>query len=174
MSCQLSSAIALDCLDQIGGIKTVYISTDFEYTSFTEGATGISAFSGATGDFYQFEVPKDTASYTSTFTVSQTNGTAFFSQALTLNIQHLSTAKRNQIQLLTYNRASRVIFEDNNGAYWLVGLTRGCTVTAGSTVTGTAPGDAIQYTITLTADEPEMEYQLTSLAAIASAQIVYA
>ena len=69
MACQLTSAIALDCLDQIGGIKTVYVSTDFEYTSFTEGATGISAFSGATGNFYQFEVPKDTASYTSTFTV---------------------------------------------------------------------------------------------------------
>ena len=41
-------------------------------------------------------------------------------------------------------------------------------------MTGTAPGDAIQYSITLTADEPEMEYQLTSLAAIADAQIIYA
>lgn len=174
MSCQLTNAIALDCLDQIGGIKTLWVSTDFEYTSFTEGATGISALSGGTGAFYQVEVAKDTASFTETFTVSQTNGTAFFDQAVTIPVQHLSTAKRAQIQLLAYNRASRVLFEDNNEQYWLVGLTRGCSLTSGTTTTGTAPGDAIQYSFVLSAQEPAMAYQVQDLNAMTGVTFVNA
>jgi hypothetical protein len=175
MPCQLSSAIALDCLDQIGGIKTLWVSTNFDYTSVTAGATaGITAVSGGTGTFYQIEVAKDVASFTETFTVSNTNGTAFFEQAVTIPVQHLSSSKRQQIQLLAYNRSSRVLFEDNNGLYWLAGLERGCTLTTGSTTTGTAVGDAIQYSFVLTGQEPEMAYQVASLASLTGISIVNA
>jgi hypothetical protein len=173
MSCQLTSAIALDCLDAIGGIKTCYISTDFDYTTITAGATaGITSLSGATGQFYEFQLPKDTGSITETFNISQTNGTSFWDQALTINIQHLSSAKRQQLQLLAYNRASRVVVLDSNDVYWFIGITRGCTITAGTTVTGVAPGDASQYQITLGAQEPEMMYQLQSLSALTGCTIV--
>jgi hypothetical protein len=176
MSCNLSSAIALDCLDSIGGIKTLWISSDFEYGTVTAGATsGITALSGATGTFYQTQVAKDTASFTETFNVSPTNGTAFFTQELTIPVQHLSSAKRSQIQLLTYNRASRAVFEDNNGLFWLVGLTRGCNVSAGTSVTGTAPGDFNGYQgIILQANEPEMAFQVSTLAALIGVTFVNA
>jgi hypothetical protein len=167
MACNLTGAIALDCLDSIGGVKTLWVSTNFDYTSVTAGATaGITAVSGGTGTFYQIEVAKDVASFTETFTVSNTNGTAFFEQAVTIPVQHLSSEKRQQIQLLAYNRASRVLVEDNNGLYWLIGLSRGCTLTTGSTTTGTAVGDATQYSFVLTAQEPEMAYQVASLSAL--------
>jgi len=173
MSCQLTNSIALDCLDSIGGIKTCYISTDFDYTSITAGATaGITSLSGATGQFYEFALPKDTGGVTETFNISQTNGSSFWDQALTINIQHLSSAKRQQLQLLSYNRASRVIVEDSNNVLWFIGLTRGCTVTAGTTVTGVAPGDASQYTLTISAQEPEMMYQVASLSALTGCTIV--
>jgi hypothetical protein len=174
-NCNLSAAIALDCLDAIGGIKTLWVSSDFSYTSFTSGSTGgITALSGATGAFYQIEVAKDVASFTETFTISNTNGTAFFQQEVTIPVQHLSSAKRAQIQLLAYNRASRVVFEDNNGAYWLVGLTRGCVISSGTTTTGTAPGDATQYSFVLQAMEPEMAYQVSSLSALTGTTFVNA
>lgn len=167
MACNLTAAIALDCLDAIGGIKTLWVSSDFDYTSVTAGATaGITALSGGTGAFYQIQVAKDVASFTETFNVSNTNGTAFFTQEVTIPVQHLDSAKRQQIQLLTYNRASRCVFEDNNGLYWLVGLTRGCVVSAGTTTTGTAPGDATQYSFVLQGMEPEMAYQVNNLAAL--------
>lgn len=173
MACNLTAAIALDCLDAIGGVKNLWVSTDFEFTSITAGATsGITALTGGTGDFYQVELPKDTASITETFNVSQVNGTAFWDQAVTISVQHLSSAKRQQIQLLAYNRASRVVVEDNNGIYWLVGLTRGCTLTAGTTATGTAPGDATQYNFTLSAQEPEMMYQVENLAALTGVSFI--
>jgi hypothetical protein len=175
MSCNLTSAIALDCLDAIGGIKTLWVSSDFDYTSVTAGATaGITALSGGTGSFYQIQVAKDVASFTETFNISNTNGTAFFQQEVTIPVQHLSSAKRQQIQLLTYNRASRCVFEDNNGLYWLVGLTRGCVVSTGTTTTGTAPGDATQYSFVLQAMEPEMAYQVNNLAALTGTTFVNA
>jgi hypothetical protein len=167
MACNLTGTIALDCLDSISGIKTLWVGTDVEVGTITAGATGgITSLAGATGAFYQIEVAKDVASFTETFNVSQTNGTAFFSQAVVIPIQHLSSAKRQQIQLLTYNRASRCVIEDNNGDYWLIGATRGCTVTSGSSMTGTLVGDMSGYNITITADEPEMAYQVSSLSAL--------
>ena len=167
MACNLTSAIALDCLDAIGGIKTLWVSSDFDYTAVTAGATaGITALSGGTGSFYQIQVAKDVASFTETFNVSNTNGTAFFTQEVTIPVQHLDSAKRQQIQLLTYNRASRCVFEDNNGLYWMVGLTRGCVVFSGTTTTGTAPGDATQYSFVLQGMEPEMAFQVENLAAL--------
>jgi hypothetical protein len=175
MACNLTAAIALDCLDAIGGIKTLWVSSDFDYTSITAGATaGITALSGGTGSFYQIQVAKDVASFTETFNISNTNGTAFFTQEVTIPVQHLDSAKRQQIQLLTYNRASRCVFEDNNGLYWMVGLTRGCVVSTGTTTTGTAPGDATQYSFVLQGMEPEMAYQVNTLGSLTGTTFVNA
>jgi len=175
MSCNLTAAIALDCLDAIGGIKTLWVSSDADLGTITSGATaGVTSLSGATGTFYQIEVAKDTASFTETFTISNTNGTAFFQQEVTIPVQHLSSAKRAQIQLLAYNRASKVVFEDNNGLYWLVGATRGCVISSGTTTTGTAPGDATTYSFVLQALEPEMAYQVSDLASLTGITFVNA
>jgi len=172
-NCNLSAAIALDCLDAIGGIKTLWVSSNFTPGTITAGATaGITSLAVATGTFYQVQVAKDVASFTENFTVSNTNGTACFEQTVTSPVQHLSSAKRAQIQLLTYNRASRVVFEDNNGLYWLVGATRGCVVSSGSTTTGTAPGDATQYSFVLQGMEPQMAYQVSDLAALTGTTFV--
>jgi len=119
-------------------------------------------------------VAKDVASFTETFNISNTNGTAFFTQEVTIPVQHLSSAKRAQIQLLAYNRASKVVFEDNNGLYWLVGATRGCVISTGTTTTGTAPGDATQYSFVLQAMEPAMAYQVATLASLTGTTFVNA
>lgn len=175
MACNLTAAISLDCLDSIGGIRTLYVSTNFDYTTVTAGATaGITALSGGTGTFYQIQVAKDVASFNEVFNISNTNGTAYFDQAVTIPVQHLSSEKRQQIQLLAYNRASRVVFEDNNGLFWLAGLTRGCVLTTGTTTTGTAVGDATQYSFVLTGQEPEMAYQVNTLASLTGTTFVNA
>jgi hypothetical protein len=151
------------------------VSTDFDYTTVTAGATaGITALSGGTGTFYQIQVAKDVASFTETFYVSNTNGTAFFDQAITIPVQHLSSDKRQQIQLLAYNRASRCVFEDNNGLFWMVGLTRGCVLTTGTTTTGTAVGDNTGYNFVLSSQEPEMAYQVSTLASLTGTTFVSA
>jgi hypothetical protein len=174
--CNISNAIQLDCLDQIGGVKTLWVSSNFDYTSVTAGATaGITSIAGGTGTFYEIQVAKDVASWTETFNISNTSGTAFFTQEVTIPVQKLSSEKRAQIQLLAYNRASRVVVLDNNDNYWFLGLTRGCVVSAGTSTTGTAPGDFAGYNgLVLQAMEPEMTYQLESLSALTGCTIVNA
>jgi hypothetical protein len=175
-TCNLSGALPLDCLDQIGGIKTLWVSSNFDYTTVTAGATaGITAIAGGTGDFYQIEVAKDTASFTETFNISNANGTAFWTQEVTIPVQKLSSAKRAQLQLLAYNRASRCVFEDNQGQYWIVGLTRGCVISAGTSTTGTAVGDFAGYNgLVLQGMEPEMTYQVSSLASLTGCTFINA
>jgi hypothetical protein len=175
MACNLTSAIALDCIDSIGGVKAAYIGVNIVIASTSYDANNeITGLTGTTGAFYQYELPKDTATFTETFNISNTNGTAFYDQALTINLQKLSAEKRNQLLLLSRNRDIKVIFQDNNDNYWLVGKDRGGVISAGTSVTGTAPGDANQYSITISAQEPEMAYQITGLAALSGISVVTA
>ena len=175
MACNITSAIALDCIDSIGGLKTAYIGVNVVIASTSYDANNmITGMTGSTGAFYQYELPKDTASFTETFNISNTNGTAFYDQAITINLQKLSAEKRNQLLLLSRNRDIKVIFQDNNDNYWLMGKTRGGVISAGTSVTGVAPGDANQYSITISAQEPDMAYELVSLAALSGFSIVTA
>jgi len=128
-------------LDKVGGIDTLWISTDFDYTSVTaDSSNGITAVTDGTGSFYEFQLAKSGSSFTENFNVSEENGTAFWEQTVTLNVQKLSSAKREQIQLLAYNRDSRIVVKDNNGVFWLVGLSRGANITSGTTVSGPMSG----------------------------------
>jgi hypothetical protein len=175
MACNLTSAIALDCIDSIGGVKAAYIGVNIDIASVSYSADNeITGLTGTTGAFYQYELPKDTASFTETFNISNVNGTAFYDQALTINLQKLTAEKRNQLLLLSRNRDIKVIFQDNNDNYWLLGKDRGGVISAGTSVTGVAPGDANQYSITISAQEPDMAYQITSLSVISGITIVTA
>ena len=176
MPCNLTAALAIDCLDQVGGIDTVWISTDFEYTSVTaDSSNGITAVTGGTGSFYEFQLSKSGSQFTETFNVSEENGTAFWEQTVTLNIQKLSSAKREQIQLLSYNRDSRVVIKDNNGIFWMLGLSRGANITGGTTVSGSNVGEFTGYQgLVLSASEPEMMYQVQNLAALTGTTFVNA
>lgn len=160
MSCFITDGIALDCMDALGGVKTAWVlgGTVSSYT--LNGTDEISGLTG-TGTFYKFELPKDTANFVETDTVAPVNGTVFYSQALTMQFHKMDTTKRNQIKLLAKNRDLKIVFLDNNGNYWFQGLTRGAQMTAGSANTGTMPGDANNYILTFTADEPAPAYQLS-------------
>lgn len=168
MACNITSGIGLDCIDGIGGIKTVWIGTGLTFSStnaytLTNGVITAIGTTGSTGSFYKFDLPKDTGSFTETYNVSNTNGTTFYKQELSINIQKLTATKRNQLLLLSKSRDIKCVILDNNGVYWFLGIDRGGTVTAGTSVTGVAPGDQNGYTITISADEPNMAPQLTSL-----------
>jgi len=154
MSCLINDIIALDCINGLGGVKEMYVfAGDWNGVTVTETAGEVSGIAG-TGTFYQFYLPKDTASVTESINVSNANGTVFYQPELTAIFQKLDAAKRNQILLLAQNRDLRVVFVDNNNTSWLMGNVRGCVMSAGSGATGTAVGDLNGYTITLQGQEP--------------------
>lgn len=163
MSCEITSAFTLGCRDNSGGTRRVYIlgDTGAEITGVTTAGTNgeIDSISG-TGNFYDFELVKQTSTFTETINASLEAGTVFYQQDLTLVFHKLEAEKRNQIRLLAQNPTLKVVVEDNNGKQFLLGEYNGMTLSAGTAGTGTAFGDRNGYEITLTGLEPEPAQEL--------------
>jgi hypothetical protein len=153
MSCNLAQGITFCCSDNAGGVNRVWI-TDFDNVTSVIKNTGdtITSITG-TGVFYEFQLIRTTSEMTETINASLENGTVFYTQELTMFFAKLEQYKRNIIKTLAQNFRLAVIFEDNNGAYFLLGEEYGMFVSAGSSATGLALGDRQGYNLTLQALE---------------------
>ena len=159
MSCEITAGIPLDCIEGMGGVRTVWVLGG-TITSFTVSGTDAITDITGTGTYFKFELPKDTASFTQTANISPINGTIAYAQDVTMNFTKLNNDVRNVLKVLIKNRELSVVFLDNNSNYWLIGKVRGAQATASTAVTGTAPTDAAQFTVTLQGMETEPAYLL--------------
>lgn len=153
MACLLNAALPLDCMNALGGLKVAYFLAG-EITTTTEVAGEITDLIG-TGSFYEYQLAKDTAFYSESINVSNVNGTVFYQGELTIVLQKMEAAKRNQILLLAQNRDLRIVFVDNNDVSYIMGLSRGSVMSAGTAATGTAVADLNGYTLTFQSQEPQ-------------------
>lgn len=160
MSCLINSALALDCMNAMGGLKTAYFLAG-EITATTAAAGEITGITG-TGSFYEFQLAKDTAFFNEAINVSNTAGTVYYEGVLTIVLQKMSAEKRNQILLLAQNRDLRIAFVDQQDITWIMGLTRGAVMSASSAASGTAVADLNGYTLSFTAQEPEAAYPIAA------------
>lgn len=153
MACNLTAGIALSCRDNVGGVATAYI-TDFDnIASITQNSGDtITSISGS-GTFYEFQLIRTSSQFTETVNASLENGTVFYTQELVTYFAKLSQDKRNILKTLAQSPRLAVVFVDNNGTYFLAGQTYGMFVSAGTSVTGKALGDANGYNITFQALE---------------------
>jgi hypothetical protein len=153
MSCNLAQGITFGCRDNAGGVNRVWI-TDYENVTSVVKNTGdtITSITG-TGVFYEFQLIRTTSEMTETINASLENGTVFYTTELTMFFAKLEQYKRNIIKTLAQSFRLAVIFEDNNGAFFLCGEEYGMFVSAGSSVTGLALGDRQGYNLTLQALE---------------------
>jgi hypothetical protein len=161
MSCSITSGITLDCKDSQGGIEYLYIADLPQYDTIDtdpDGALLSLTDSGGQAvniDFYKFEVPKQTSSFTETINSSIENGTVFYTQEAVMIFNKLDAAKRDQIKLLAQNPKLLVVVKDANGEFHTIGLTRGAELSAGTRQTGTAFGDRNGGEVTLQGLEPD-------------------
>lgn len=158
MSCLINSALALDCMNAMGGLKTAYFLAG-EITDTVVTAGEITSIVG-TGSFYEFQLAKDTAFFNEAINVSNANGTVFYEGVLTIVLQKMDADKRNQILLLAQNRDLRIAFVDQQDVTWVMGLTRGAVMSASNAATGTAVADLNGYTLSFTAQEPAAAYPI--------------
>lgn len=168
--CPITDGFEIDCIDSLGGVDTIW-ALGGTLSGYTVNATDEILGLTGSGTFYKFIIPKNTASFVETTTAAPANGTLFYSQALTIQLQKMDTTKRNQLKLLAKGRDTKLVYKDNNGAYWFVGLTRGAQVTAGSAASGMASGDLNGYTMTLTSEEPNPVQKFASLTAFSGGPI---
>ena len=153
MACNLTAGIALSCRDNVGGVATAYI-TDFDnIASITQNSGDTITTISGSGTFYEFQLIRTSSQFTETVNASLENGTVFYTQELVTYFAKLSQDKRNILKTLAQSPRLAVVFVDNNGTYYLAGQTYGMFVSAGTSVTGKALGDANGYNITFQALE---------------------
>jgi hypothetical protein len=158
MACLLTQGFTLDCKDAVGGIKSIHLISWVD-SKFTVASGEVTATTVASGDVYDYELPKGTGSLTITTNVSVENGTSFNQSDVVFKLRRLSTTKRNEMKLLAQGRCYCIV-KNNNDEYWLVGKEYGCDVTAMVANTGTAMGDSNGYEVTLSAIEAEAPFKL--------------
>jgi hypothetical protein len=144
--------------------------TDFTSISGITQTTGdtISAISG-TGTFYEFQLIRTTSSHTETVNASLENGTVFYQGETVTYFAKLEQAKRNILKTLAQSQRLAIVVEDNNGAYFYLGQTYGCFISAGTSVSGQALGDQNGYNMTFQYMEPNPMNELAgTLASVAS------
>jgi hypothetical protein len=169
MACNLTAGIQLGCRDNTGGLATLWITDYTNITSLSQSAVTdtIYAISG-TGTFYEFQLIRTSSQLTETVNASLENGTVFYQGEVVTYFNKLGQDKRNILKTLAQSQRLAIVAEDNNGQYFYLGQTYGCFISAGTSVTGKALGDANGYNMTFQYLEPNPMNQLSgSLASIA-------
>ena len=151
MACSqtLAGFTSLSCTPSKGGVKRVLIANYDDVASFAESAgviTGITMESGKT--FHEYVMRRNTASMTSTLNFDETAGVNFVSTDVVLRFNKLDTPQRIEMSALVLAE-TRVIVEDANGKYWLLGKDEPIVPSAGSANTGTQKTDGSYYELTL-------------------------
>ena len=162
-TCDIVSGFTLGCRDNTGGLKNIYIlSGSISSVNGTEGL--ITSITGS-GTFYKFELTRQTGDFTETINASLENGTIFYEQTVNAPFHKLQSSTRNQIRTLARNPDIVMIVESNNSetgtVFFLLGQTRGLTLSGGQAQTGTAFGDLQGYTLTFTGQEPDPASSIT-------------
>ena len=163
MPCALTQGFILDCKESVGGIKSVRF-VEFDNVASIAYAAGVATLTMvASKKFWKYAQVRETSSFTETITANVQNGTIFYQQEVTVIINKLAAATRNEILLLAKNRLMAIV-EDMNGAFWLLGAKNGLDITGGNSATGTASGDRNGYTLTFQAMEADPIWSVSSAA----------
>ena len=160
MSCDITSGFTLGCRDNTGGIKNLYILSG-SITSVTDASEGLISGITGSGEFFKFELFRQTSDFSEAISATPENGTVFYEQYVNAVFFKLQSSTRNQVRVLAKNPDLKIIVETNNGSedgvgkYWLLGEENGVQLLSGTGATGTAFGDLNGYSLTFTGQEPE-------------------
>jgi hypothetical protein len=173
MSCFISEGYTLDCRNaSVGGLKALWIlgNSGNTITGWASNVDDqITAISG-TGEFYKFELVKQSSSLTEAITVNTTSQGIVFEPTLTINLPKMSNNLRNLFQNLVSQNNIFAIVLDNNDRYWSVAFQNGALVTAGTLQTGLAYADLNGISaLTIVGGEPNATQEIlvtTTLAAV--------
>jgi hypothetical protein len=164
MACAITAGRLEPCKDSLAGLRNVYfinedITANFIYKETSPGVYAVDDYFGESIDYvnfvqylYKFELKSNENVYDQEIVSSRENGTTFFRQTLTIKLKKQDIATHNAVKTLAYAKP-RILVENNEGQFFLVGLLRGCDLTAGSINNGGALGDFSGYSLTFQAEE---------------------
>ena len=159
-TCDITSGFTLGCRDNTGGISNLYILSG-SISSVADASEGLINSISGSGEFFKFELFRQTSDFSEAISSTPENGTVFYEQTVNATFFKLQSATRNQVRVLAKNPDLKIIVETNNGSvdgvgkYWYLGEANGVQLLSGTGQTGTAFGDLNGYTLTFTGQEPE-------------------
>ena len=164
MACLITAGRIEPCKDSLGGLRNVYfinegITANYMYRESSPGVYIVDTDFSESIDYvnfvqylYKFELKSNENVYDQEIVSSRENGTTFFRQTLTIKLKKQDIATHNAVKTLAYAKP-RILVENNEGQFFLVGLLRGCDLTAGSINNGGGLADFSGYSLTFQAEE---------------------
>lgn len=157
------------CKDSVGGVAKIWLA-DQSAQTWTIDASTHTIKPSATSAFKVYNLRKGAASMTSTLTVNDNAG-SYFSTEIAMNFLKMETTKRLEVMAMLMGQTSGIV-KDNNGKYWAVGVDHPLEGSAGTGETGTATSDANQYTVTISADDAELPYEVTDASTLTALEAI--
>lgn len=162
MACALTSSYTLDCRDNVGGIKKVYLTEHANVTAITSASGVITAITMAASKVFRtYELEKETGEFTENYQTNDANGTLFFEQDLTFPIRKMTAAMSSEIKLIAQNRLA-IITLDRNGKYMLLGENNGVEFQPSTAKSGKSMGDFNGYTLVFKGKEESFAKEVSS------------
>jgi len=174
-NCVITNGLELSsCVNNVPGVDGIWVLTstgstaDFE--SITYAADGkVSAVSGLTGlglEFKKIDIVRNSTAALNEETSINLESLGFtFNTSLVFTIPGLNQDATNLYEEIVKNTGSYFIVKLKTGKYFLAGADGGMYVSSATIASGSVPGDAQLYSITLTADGtisvPEMDITST-------------
>lgn len=152
-------------IGNFGSLSTVtynYLTnvTDADGNQVVENVSNIAIDTTAQAPQYwvEYNFRKNTCSAGSEMTVND-NGTHYFTNNVNMVFAKQDTPKRLNIEAIASGDVA-VIYEDGNGKYWLMNPNDEVNLSTATAETGTAVGDANQYTLTLSQNSANMPFEI--------------
>lgn len=164
MACVFSSGYSLGCRDSVGGVEFIAISSYNSSTAYTLGTSSVITGISPTASFYKFEQYTEQASVTQEGQFNNETGTSHYVQTVTITLEKMDSATREQFLALTQARV-RIIAKTQNGKYFLFGKVNGGRASAGSSGPGKAFGDLSGFTLTFEMKEVEPANEINAVLA---------
>ena len=161
------SGLNAGCKDSVGGVAKVWLA---DKSAVTWTISNDVATAGPTSAFKVYNLRRGAASMTSTLQVNDNAGN-YFNTEVTMNFLKMETSKRIEVMAMLMGQCTGVV-KDYNGKYWAIGITNPLEGSAGTGETGTAAGDANQYTVTISVAESELPYEITDSSMISDLESI--
>lgn len=162
MACNMIiQAIPYDCATNLSGVKEIWYN---DYNNITLGAVEAGVATVTTSEtFARIEFAKNTASYTSTLTKNESQGTKYYNTELVANFNKLEAEKNIIFSGDTGIDGGQLVFivVDKNDKKWLIGAQNYATVTALTAQTGSDPDSGNYYTLTVTEQSGQLPYEIS-------------
>lgn len=148
MPCAITGGYSIDCLDNVGGNKNIYIIAFNDVQEVTEVSGLVTDITKVTGKrFYKIQIPQGVAEGKDTPTANQENGSLFFTHSVSFPINKRDATIRNYVLALAKSKVM-IVTEELNGEYKLYGAEFGMYLSDGTEGTsGVAAGDRNGYNL---------------------------